>query len=63
MQHIFSSYKTTTLIAIIEDDDNDCFMYVDAIEELRTRSKDGDLTAFQFLLQCDFNQPLEAQGN
>ncbi len=58
----FKGYKTVTLIAITEDTGCDCFMYTDVMDELHERSKSGDLTAFQFLLQCDLNQPMENQA-
>ncbi len=55
----FKHFKTNPLIAVIEDGITDCFFYSDIMDELNDRAKDGDLTAFQFLLQCDLNTPME----
>ena len=58
----FRHFKTPALIAVVEDGIQDCFFFSDIMDELNDRAKDGDLTAFQFLVGCDLNQPVENQA-
>ena len=47
-------YSTRAIIAMIEDGQQDVFLYSDMIDELKHRTKDrNDLLAFQFLVQQD----------
>ena len=53
----FKHYNTTTLIARIEAGVNDSFVYTEIMDELHIRAKDGELTAFQFLVSQGLNNP------
>jgi hypothetical protein len=58
---MINNYSTKALIARLEDGIDDAFLYVEVMDTLRARSKKGDLTAFQYLLQCTLDKTDESE--